>query len=307
MARNRILWLLIWLGSLVFLIFYRQWLAWLLLGGVLLVPLFSLLVSLPAMLTARLETWLPERLETGTAAELGFECKSRFIMPPWRCRVLVKHAITGRTLRLHPGDPLPTEHCGALLCTLSRARVCDYLGLFSLPIHGQREHRVIVEPKPVPIENAQEADADSAFAWKPKNGGFSENHELRLYAPGDSLRQIHWKLSAKTGKLIIREPMIPDPGRVLVRLELKGSAHDTDRLLGKTLWLGRRLLEQNIPFEVLCLTGEGVESFRVDTAQRLEQTMDALLQRPVAGKGSVLDRVEAASKQYDIGGGSDED
>lgn len=306
MVRNRIYWLLCWLGSLIFLIIYRKWLAWLLLGGVVLIPLFSLLVSLPAMLTARLETRLPQRLEAGTEASLGIDCKSRFLTPIWRCRVQVRHLITGKTQKLLPGDPLPTEHCGALLCTLSRPRVCDYLGLFSLPVKGPRTHRIILEPKPVPMENAWEADADTAFAWKPKNGGFSENHELRLYAPGDSLRQIHWKLSAKTGKLIIREPMVPDPGRVLVQLELKGNADQIDHLLGKTLWLARRLLEQGIPFEVLCLTGQGVESFQVDTAQALEQAMDTLLQRPAADSGSLPELTQTVTKQYIIGGNADE-
>lgn len=306
MARNRIYWLLSWLGSLAFLVFYRQWMSWLLLGGVLLVPIFSLLVSLPAMLTARLEVQLPQRVEAGTEAKLILECKSLLITPAWRCKVQVKHLITGKTHRLRSGDLLPTEHCGTLLCTLSRPRVCDYLGLFSLPLHCQRQHQILLEPKPVPMENEQEADADTAFAWKPKNGGFSENHELRLYAPGDSLRQIHWKLSAKTGKLIIREPMVPDPGRVLVRLELKGSADRIDILLGKTLWLSRRLLEQSILFELLCLTGRGVESFRVDSTQALEHAMDALLQRPAAVTGTLPELTEAVTKQYIIGGNADE-
>lgn len=306
MVRNRIYWLLSWIGSLVFLIFYRQWLAWLLLGGVLLVPIFSLLVSLPAMLTARLEVLLPQRLEAGTEARLVLSCKTRFITPAWHCRAQLRHLITGRTYRLRSGDALPTEHCGALLCTLSRPRICDHLGLFSLPLSCQKQHRVIVEPKPVPMENQQDADADTAFAWKPKNGGFSENHELRLYTPGDSLRQIHWKLSAKTGKLIIREPMVPDPGRVLVQLVLKGGSGDIDLLLGRTLWLSRRLLEQGIPFELLCLTGQGAESFRVDTAQALEQTMDTLLQRPAAVSGTLPELTEAVTRQYIVGGTADE-
>jgi uncharacterized protein (DUF58 family) len=306
MTRNRIWWLLAWLGSLVFLIFYRQWLAWLVLGGVVLVPVFSLLVSLPAMVTSRLEVPLPQRLASGTEARLSLDCKSPLITPAWGCRVQVTNLITGKTHRLRPGDLLPTEHCGTLLCKISRPRVCDYLGLFCLPLHCQREHRVIVEPRQVPMENPWEADADTAFSWKPKKDGFSENHELRLYAPGDSLRQIHWKLSAKTGKLIIREPMVPDPGRVLVQLELKGSADQLDRLLGRCLWLSRRLLEQGIPFELLCLSGQGAESFRVDTAAALEQAMDTLLQRPVALTGALPELTEAVTKQYIIGGAADE-
>ncbi len=306
MVRNRIYWLLAWVGSLVFLVFYRQWLAWLMLGGVLLVPVFSLVISLPAMLTSKLEVQLPQRVEAGTEVRLAISCKSPLITPHWRCKIQATHLITGKTLRLRPDQALPTDHCGALLCTLSRPRVCDYLGLFSLPLHCQREYRMVVAPQPVPLEKPSEADADTVFAWKPKNGGFSENHELRLYAPGDSLRQIHWKLSAKTGKLIIREPMVPDPGRVLVQLTLKGSQDKIDRLLGQTLWLGRRLLEQGVPFELVSLTGQGVESLRVDTEENLEQAMDTLLQRPACVAGTLPELTELATKQYIIGGAADE-
>lgn len=307
MVKQRIIWLLCWLGSLVFLVFYQQWLAWLMLGAVLVIPLFSLLVSLPSMITARLETLSPGRLTVGTPAALNCRCVSKGIPPQYRCRLLVTHTITGKRSRLHPGDPLPTDRSGVLLCDLKRVRVYDRLGLFGLPLRGQRTFRVVVEPKPVPIPNEAEADADSVFAWKPKNGGFSENHDLRLYIPGDSLRQIHWKLSAKTGKLIIREPMIPDPGKVLVSLELKGSPEELERLLGRTLWLGQRLTQQQIPFELLSLTGEGMRRAAVNSLQTLELAMDDLLSSSPVQAGTLELPAETFTRQYTLGGAPDEE
>lgn len=307
MIKQRIIWLLCWLGSLAFVLFYQQWLSWLMLGAVLLVPLFSLVVSLPAMLTARLEPLCPGRITVGTPVILNFRCTGKGITSQWGCRVLVTHSITGQRKRLRPGAFVPTDRSGILLCTLTRARVCDYLGLFSLPLRGQRKFRVVVEPKPIPIPNKEDADADSVFAWRPKNGGFSENHELRLYAPGDSLRLIHWKLTAKTGKLIVREPMIPDPGKVLVKLTLKGNARELERLLGRTLWLGQRLTEQQIPFDLLSLTGDGVRRAAVSSAQSLELAMDELLGSTPVEAGTVPVPAEAFTRQYTLGGEPDEE
>lgn len=307
MVKPRIIWLLSWLGSLAFLIIYQQWLAWLMLGAVLLIPLFSLLISGYAMLTARLETSAPGRLTAGTEAVIQFRCVSKGIPPQWNCRVLVTHGITGKRKRLRSADPLPTDHSGVLFCHLTRVRVYDYLGLFALPLRGQRNLRVVVEPKPVPIPHSEEADADAAFAWKPKNGGFSENHELRLYAPGDNLRQIHWKLSAKTGKLIIREPMEPDPGRVLVSLVLKGEGDELERLLGRTLWLGRRLIEQQIPFELLSRTGDGIRRARVNNLQALDVAMEELLSSTTVKDELPALPAEAFTHQYILGGEPDEE
>lgn len=307
MVKPRIIWLLSWLGSLAFLIIYQQWLAWLMLGAVLLIPLFSLLISGYAMLTARLEASAPGRLTAGTEAVIQFRCVSKGIPPQWNCRVLVTHGITGKRKRLRSADPLPTDHSGVLFCHLTRVRVYDYLGLFALPLRGQRNLRVVVEPKPVPIPHSEEADADAAFAWKPKNGGFSENHELRLYAPGDNLRQIHWKLSAKTGKLIIREPMEPDPGRVLVSLVLKGEGDELERLLGRTLWLGRRLIEQQIPFELLSRTGDGIRRARVNNLQALDVAMEELLSSTTVKDELPALPAEAFAHQYILGGEPDEE
>lgn len=304
MLKHRIYWLLCWLASLIFLIFYQQWLAWLFLGAVLLIPLFSLLVSLPAMVTARLDTTFPERLEQHTNGTPRLECRCPFITPHWSCRIRITNSLTGSRWQLRPGDALPTDQCGMLRCSLKGLKVYDYLGLFSLPLRGDREHQVVVEPTPIPIPTPEAADADT-FSWKPKNGGFSENHELRLYAPGDSLRQIHWKLSAKTGKLIIREPMVPDPGKVLVQLELKGDPETLQRLLGRTLWLGNRLLEQQVPFVLLCLTGEGPERFQADTPEAFRRAMDTILGRTPT-EGALSDRTETATHLYILGGDPDE-
>lgn len=306
MVIRRCLWLVIWIASLVFLAFYQQWLAWLLLGAVLLVPLFSLAVSLPGMLTAVAQPQIPERVTVSTPVVSRFDCHNYLTVPLWSYRLQVTHAMTGKRYRLRPGDALPTDHCGALICRVRRAKVYDYLGLFSLPLRCQKEFQVLVEPQLLPIPNQTDADADAAFAWKPKNGGFSENHELRLYAPGDSLRQIHWKLSAKTGKLILREPMVPDPGRVLVRMVLKGDPEEIDRLLGRFAWLSRRLLEQSIPFELLCLTGSGIHNLPVRTSKEQKQALDFLLGQLLTPTGDLPVQWENASMQYDLGGEPDE-
>lgn len=306
MVKQRIIWLLSFLGSVAFVIFYQKWLSWLMLGGVVLIPIYSLVVSLPSMITAKLEPHAPGRVTVGTSVTVTCHCVSMGIAPQWSCRILVKHGITGKCKRLRPGAPLPTDRSGVLFCTLKRVRVYDYLGLFALPLSHPKKLRVVVEPKPLPIPNQEEADADSVFSWKPKNGGFSENHELRLYVPGDSLRQIHWKLSAKTGKLIIREPMIPDTGKVLVTVVLKGNPEELERLLGRTLWLGQRLTEQQIPFELMSLTSAGVQRTAVHTPQALETAMDELLSYAPVQEGTLAPPTEMFTHQYQLGGEPDE-
>ena len=292
---------------MVFFWAYQQWFAWFALVAVIALPLFSLLISLPAMVTARLELQLPEALTVGTSCVPVIRCRCALPTPPWKCAVVLERTPIAQRQKLKIGTALPTEHCALLTCRIKKAKICDYLGLFSFPIRLPEAHSVVLRPIPVPIKQIPELERYLSCAWRPKRGGgFAENHELRLYRPGDSVQQIHWKLSAKTGKLILREPMEPEQGRVLLRLDLMGTPEELDRKLGRLLWLGSLLLDKKIRYEVQCLTGEGFESWAIASPAELQDAMVAILSRECATEGSIRDRAESAAWQYYIGGGSDE-
>ncbi len=53
-----------------------------------------------------------------------------------------------------------------------------------------------------------------------QGGGTEEFFGLRRYRPGDSMRSVDWKHSAKTGELISREMTIPCPPRVMMAVDL---------------------------------------------------------------------------------------
>ena len=175
------------------------------------------------------------------------------------------------------------------------------------PHLSEEEKRIYILPKPVEVTGISSLQRQLAHRWRPKpGGGFSENHELRLYRPGDRLNQVHWKLSAKTGKLILREPMEPQRGLVLLTMTLRGTPEELDRKLGRMIWLGNHILCQEIPFELRVLTGAGIECFSIANAQELSRTTDVLLASPTAADGSIRERSYSASWHYHIGGRPDE-
>ena len=49
-----------------------------------------------------------------------------------------------------------------------------------------------------------------------KGSDYSETFQLREYVPGDSIKQIHWKLSEKLDKLVVREASLPVQKSTLV-------------------------------------------------------------------------------------------
>ena len=307
MFGRRMIYLTALAGCLVFYIAYGEWFSWLALLLMLGLPWLSLLLSLPAMLGFRAYAGGPLALPQGTEGEVWLAGSSRFPLPPFHGKLRLRCCITGEATRYLPSRGLPTEHCGGITVSVKKLRVCDYLGLFAFPVKCREKKTVLVRPTPLPVPEPPDLQRYIARSWRPKfGGGFAENHELRLYRPGDSPNQVHWKLSAKTGKLTLREPREPQRGLVLLTLTLRGTPDELDRKFGRLLWLGNYLLEQNVPFEIRALTAEGIRSLSVSNGHELTKAIDTLLCTGAAPEGSIRDQFYAASWQYHIGGEPDE-
>jgi uncharacterized protein (DUF58 family) len=180
------------------------------------------------------------------------------------------------------------------------------LGLFFFVPRKQKEHRLFVRPTPVPVSDFSELERRLTSAWRPKyGGGLAENHEIRLYRPGDSLNQIHWNLSAKTGKYVIREAMEPLNSHAILALTLGGSPEEMDRKLGRLLWLGNRLLEQNFQFSIRAVSGNQILQLQADSPESLMTALDQLLAAPPAAGDAPADSFRSP-RLYTIGGEQDE-
>lgn len=308
MKTNRLIYFTALGAGAAFFLTYQEWVGWLVLRLLLLLPWFSLILSLPAMLTFRVETKLPAAVvrETRTMVRLVGLC--RLPVPPFRGKLRVTRLTTGETWQQTTGTSLPTEHCGGLQVAPEGTWVYDYLGLFGMPVRKKEGAVVTVRPTKMPLEKIPDLERFLARSWRPKfGGGYAENHELRHYRPGDSLNQVHWKLSAKTGKLILREPMQRSQGLVLLTMNLRGDAPELDRKFGRLLWLGSRLLEKEVSFRLCCLTAEGIQSWQVSTEADLAEAVDRLLCSRPARQGDIRDREFGASWQRHMGGEPDEE
>ena len=307
MTGRRIGYLCCLAGSLVFYFCYQGWAAWVVLVAVALAPWVSLALTLPAIFQFRAELECPRFVTVGEPAYAALWGLSELPQPLFRGRLTRRNLVTGEKGRHQPRHSLPTAHCGGIRVTAEGVRVCDYLGLFALPVPKVAPRTVIVRPVPLEVDTPPDLSRYIARSWRPKfGGGFAENHELRLYRPGDSLNQVHWKLSAKTGQLILREPMEPNLGRVLVTMDMTGTPGALDRKFGRLLTVSRMLLAHELRHEIRVLTADGPVSCPVANETELTAAVDRLLCCPAAKNGTLLDAAAGAGWQFHIGGDEDE-
>ena len=305
MAKNRVAYFAALLCCALIHLMYRQWMGWILLLTVLLLPFFSLLCSLPALLTMNLRLSGPRCLLIGEPGLVSVVGECRFPLPYYRCRLEVQRTITAEQFLLEMGGYLPTDHCGDLRCRVKKAWAYDYLGLFRFRLRSISQATFKVRPIPDKVSDLPNLKQPPATVWRPKpGGGFAENHEMRLYRPGDKLNQIHWKLSAKTGKPIVREPMIPQGRQAVITLCITGSGAVLDRKFARLLGVSRYLLLMDIPHYIEALTGSGLQKLPVDDEQSLMHAVDELLGATPTDKEQTLHVSGVWS--YQIGGNAHE-
>ena len=261
MLKNRLLYLLGVLAAFVFHIFYFGWYSWYLLVLVLCLPWFVLFVSLPAMLQVRLKLTLPEQCTAGDTAFLRVATiTGRRTLPHCQINLTVKRTLDGKTTVYRQGwrrkerIALDTRCAGILQCSAKGSRVCDYLGLFALPVRGSYTRELLVLPRPLPPDPLPDLAVFAAGRRRPKpGGGFSEEHELREYRAGDPLRDIHWKLSAKTDRMILREAQEPVRERILLTFDLPETVDGMNQVLSRLMWLSQWLTRHEAHHEICWL------------------------------------------------------
>ena len=270
MALNRVLYCAALLGALVFHTYYTGWFSWYLLMLAVCLPVFSLLCSLPAMRSLRLQVQMDTHCQRGGKAQLAFRTDSRSRMPTpvYRFVLTRTDALTGeeKTMKLRLAArgscvvQVPTAHCGSYRYTLSKGRVYDYLGLFWLPLRLPQPDICAVLPQAQPPKQIPNLSQFQSRSFRPKyGGGFSEIHELREYQPGDQMRDVHWKLSAKTEHLIVREPLEPNRGQVIISLDWSGGRQALDGTLDILMWLSGWLIGREVRHEVFWIDPDSFE------------------------------------------------
>lgn len=118
-----------------------------------------------------------------------------------------------------------TPMCGSHSFTLDNVKFYDALRLFSISKKFILEKNVMVYPKRIDMtvlrKNASTIEDDGVIYDKYQKGNDrSEIFDLRDYEKGDDRRSIHWKLSSKVNKTIVREFSRPNNFKTMILCDL---------------------------------------------------------------------------------------
>lgn len=238
----------------------------------LLLPLVLLPLNRAAARRVRISLRLPVNVRKGQEgrAELVVENPTGLPLCRLGCRVSFRNQLNGEeqlcrcTCGVLPGRtrivPLAfgSGYCGRVRAEVCSARLYDCFGLFGVQVQTDAHGACVVQPELFPqnlVLLPAAARTEEAEDYSNDRPGYdlSETFQIREYVPGDSQRQIHWKLSQKLDKLIVRDPSLPITRSAAVfweRTEEAPTAGKTDAQAEVLTSLCHSLLEQSVQFTV---------------------------------------------------------
>ena len=131
-------------------------------------------------------------------------------------------------------------------------------GFLAHSIYANQERQVVVFPR-IGVLSSRLASRyretiTSGSMTSSMRGGQDEFYGLREYRPGDSVRAIHWKRSARTGEIVVREMTANAPPQMIVALNLRTWRDLPD---------GREKAERAIELAASLLCYGSVENFAI--------------------------------------------
>jgi uncharacterized protein (DUF58 family) len=178
-------------------------------------------------------------------------------------RFLLAPLATGETARA--AYRFPTDRRGRFEIGPLRATVSDAFGLVSSSHRVLGTEQVIVYPQvheivAPPDIGGLDLDRDHP-AVRPRVESSGDFMTLREYAPGDDLRLVHWRSTARRGHLMVRQNETRRRAPVLLMLDVRPATHDREsfeRAVEAVASISTALHHAGRPFDVAWSTGSEI-------------------------------------------------
>ena len=290
MGGRRALYLALLIGAAILHFAYGQYVTHYILLFLLIIPVLSVILALPTAIRARVDLIGGTDVCRGrkTSVRLCFDTFGALPPEGWRVTVASENLFTCEKYpkeymraygeRRSEKELSPnTSEIGCIRYKIKSAYVYDFLGLIPIPVKKGAPIIVTVYPfKEEPVPEPQ-LIARSAMELKPKPQGFAEEHELRPYRDGDPLNLIHWKLTAKYGGVVVREPQEEIRRPIVLILDIPILYVDHRSVLEQLCFVSEQLLEKQIAYSLFY----GNKKIRIGSQNDFEEFLKSVLSKPM--------------------------
>ena len=266
MKQSRILYLCLFLSTLVFVYFYGGKVPYMLFYTIILLPVVSLLYTALVYFRFKYGQDIDKRFVTkGDKVNFIFSINNEdfFLYPYIRisfygAKTIFANQFQVRNFSLTPfrgktySLELMCNYRGNYEIGINSVEIEDFLGLFAFKYNIFDPKYVTVYPRIIRLDKfSLKTDfmSDTHSVLNTKNEDMSTIADVRKYAYGDSLKRIHWKLTAKSGNIMVKKFQSTSETSAIMLLDLRKNSLEN----GHNIILEDKLIEAVVSVLHYCL------------------------------------------------------
>ena len=266
MKQSRILYLCLFIAALVFAYFNGGKIPYMLLYIIVLLPVISMIFTLIIYLRFKYDQELDFKLVTkGDSIHFIFNLHNEdFFIYPYinvtfhGSKTIFDDQLQNKNFSLLPfrkkrfSIELQCNYRGLYQIGINSIEFEDFFGLFALKYHVPDAKYVMVYPKIVYLDRfllKTDFTSESHSMLNNKSEDMSTVSDVKKYAYGDSLKRIHWKLTAKSPDIMVKKFQGTSETSTIMLLDLYKSPYT----LEENLIIEDKVIESVVAVLYFCL------------------------------------------------------
>lgn len=266
MRRNRLVWLIIWIISLIVISFWGGRVSYGFFTLVTLIPIISMAYLVLVYALFHIYQKIDSRwVAANQTVPFYFTLMNDYFIVFSGIRVEFYSSFSSISglneeieYEIFPGSGITKEtslvckYRGEYKVGIKNVIIQDFFRLFCFSYHNREPLTVRVKPQLVHLEGLKDIDIDAAVR-EATTSATDLDVLVRAYAPGDDIRQVHWGLTAKSNELMIRKRVGEEKQGIGILLSLKRKSKDEfvylpieNKMLEVTLALALYFAKQGI-------------------------------------------------------------
>jgi hypothetical protein len=303
MLKNQIQYSILLALILGLYIYTNQYIPFIMLIFLLVLPLVTLTLLFLSYKGITVDFEIPPVLKKGETSVINFTLSSPSLFPVSGASLYIscRNNLTGKEINTKTFCAVGNKKTGSISFSISdinagkitvilnKIKSCDVLGLFHISKKVFIEKSGLIYPDSydvkINMENQTEINGDGERYSQTKKGqDVNEIFAVHEYTPGDEVRKIHWKLSAKQSKLVVRDFGLSLNYPVFLLLEVfngkeENSGEALDACMKTFISISRSLIEKGICHNIAWYdsAGEKLVVKEIENEDELEAWLPDLL------------------------------